>query len=141
MKNQSIIALGLFVILSSAVITTNAQSFGEPAIKILPTTQKGVVKVLYAYDQDNSNQPVTVKFFNDGGVIKKDEIKQGTFKKGFLKKYDIRQMASMSSNVWIEVSSANITATYKLNDSMDGNSFVPTLLSASEIHQFVAANH
>jgi hypothetical protein len=141
MKNQSIIVLGLFAILSSAVITTNAQSFGEPAIKILPTSQKGILKVLYAYDQDNSNESVMVKFLNEGGVIKSDEIKQGTFTNGFLKKYDIRKMASMSNNVWIEVSSSNVTATYKLTESRDGNSFVPTLVSASQNHQFVAANH
>ncbi|CAN5471125.1 hypothetical protein BH09BAC3_BH09BAC3_34130 [soil metagenome] len=140
MKNQLIITLALFATLSSAVITVNAQTFDEPAIKILPTSQKGILKVLYAYDQDNSNQSVTVKFLNEGGVIKSDEIKQGTFTNGFLKKYDIRKMASISNNVWIEVSSSNVTATYKLDESRDGNSFVPTLVSATQTHQFVAAN-
>jgi len=122
MKIQSIFALGLIAILSSAIITANAQSQNEPAIKILQTSQKGILKVLYAYGNDHSNQSVKVKFFNNDEVIKSDEIKQGTFENGFLKKYDTHLMSP--NNFWIEVSAANVSVIYKLSN--DG-SFAPIL--------------
>jgi hypothetical protein len=134
MKIQTIIAAGLLVILSSAVVPTSAQSFDEPAVKILPTTQKGLLKVHYAYDAD---QGVNVRFYNEQGQILSDEVK-GAFPNGFSKKYDVRNITS--KNFWIEVTTANISVTYKLVASKDRETFVP-LLEKTAYNHVVASNN
>ncbi len=136
MKIQTIIAAGLLVILSTTVATTNAQSFDEPAVKILPTNQKGILKVLYAYD---ANQSVKITFFNDKGLILSDEVKGESLSNGFSKKYDVRNITSES--FWIEVASDNISVTYKLTESMDRKTYVPFLEKTTYSHSLVASNN
>ena len=81
MKTTSTIVAGLLVAaLSFAVVTSNAQTANEPAVKILPTNQEGILKVLYAYDTDQS---VEVTFFNEGGLITADKIKPAKDQHGF----------------------------------------------------------
>jgi hypothetical protein len=133
MKIQIIISVGLLVILGSAVSMTNAQSLDEPAVKILPTTQKGILKVHFAYHADQS---VNVRFFNEEGQILSDEIK-GTFPNGFSKKYNVRNITS--KNFWIEVASENISVTYKLIESNDRQTFEPVLEKTAYNHVMVAS--
>lgn len=128
MKTKSILAL---VVMLSAAFATNAQSI-EPAVKILPAGEKGMLKVLYAYDaQDN----VDVKFIGENGLLKSDRIKAGSFSKGFSKKYDVRRIKDKS--FWVEVSSAELTVRYKLIEGKDGN-FIPYLEKTTYNHPMVA---
>ncbi len=132
MKTRIIIT-GLFVaLLSSASIIANAQD--EPAVKILPTTQKGVLKVLYAYPVE---QAVDIKFYSDGELLASDRIKGKNFAHGFSKKYDMRNVTS--NGLWVEVSGSNITVTYKLVESADGKTFEPQLEKTTYHHALVAA--
>ncbi|NOT75801.1 MAG: hypothetical protein HOP08_12815 [Cyclobacteriaceae bacterium] len=135
MKAKAIITAGLFIILSSPIINTFAQTIDEPAIKILPTVQKGILKVLYAY---NNNEAVEVKFFNADGPIVTDKIKSGTFQNGFSKKYDVRKTSP--GDLWVEVSSEDLSVTYRLVESNDGKGFVPLLEKTTYNHQLVASN-
>lgn len=131
MKTRSIILSGLVVMLSAAF--TNAQSL-EPAVKILPAAEKGMLKILYAASTEKA---VDVKFISENGLIKSDRIKAGSFQKGFTKKYDV---SGIKANAfWVEVSSNEMTVRYKLIESKDRQSFVPYLEKTTYNHPLVAA--
>jgi len=119
MKTQSIILVLLVMIFGTAA---QAQEVNEPAIKILPTSQQGILKVLYAY---NSGQPVLVKFSDENTVLFSDKIKADSFKKGFSRKYDVRNIAAKT--FYVEVSSESLSVTYQLTKSEDGNDLIPVL--------------
>ena len=134
MKIQSLITAGL-LILSTSVIPVNAQQIDDPAVKILPTAQKGILKVLFAYDTDQS---VNVKFYNEEGELALDKIKGGTFHNGFSKKYNVRKLSS--GNFWVEVSTATMSVTYKITESRGGQTYTPLLEKTSYNHPLVASN-
>lgn len=114
MKTRTIILASLVTLFS---VSLYAQQTSEPAVKILPTDEKEVLKVLYAYDTD---QAVEVKFLSEDGVLTRDNIKASAFQNGFSKKYDVRNIKS--ANFWIEVSSPSLTVTYKMTESADQKS-------------------
>jgi hypothetical protein len=132
MKTKAILLAGLFMIYGAA----QAQEIFEPAVKILPTKDKGILKVLYAY---NTDQSVSVKFFNEDGVLLSDRVKANTFQKGFSKKYDVRKIGS--GNFFVEVSSARMSVTYKMIESQDGKNLIPVLEKASYMHPTVASSN
>ena len=132
MKTRSILLSGLVVMLSAAFTAANAQ-LDEPAVKILPSVEKGIIKVLYAIDSDKA---VEVKFLNESGLITLDKIKAGSFNKGFLKKYDISRIDGKS--FWVEVSSADLTVRYKMIKSKERKSFIPYLEKTTYNHPMVA---
>ena len=134
MKTLSIITAGLAIMLSASIGTINAQQIGEPAVKILPTNEKGILKIMYAYA---TNQPVTIVFYNEGGLLASDKVK-GDFRDGFSKKYDVRKV---SADFWIEVRSMELTVTFKMVESRDGQSFLPVLEKTTYNHALVAANN
>ena len=72
MKTKIIIA-GVIVAAVSVMTLRNAQAQDQqdPSVKIIPTTQKDVIKVIYAY---NSAEAVNVKFSNREEVLKTDKI-------------------------------------------------------------------
>jgi hypothetical protein len=132
MKTKAILLAGLFMIFGAA----QAQEIFEPAIKILPTSEKGILKVLYAY---NTGQSVRVKFFNEDGVMLSDQIQASSFQNGFLKKYDVRELDLRT--FFVEVSSPSVSATYKLTESKDRKSFVPALERASFKNPAIASSN
>jgi hypothetical protein len=133
MKTSSLIAAGLFMIFGFAA---QAQELLEPAVKILPTSEKGIVKVLYAYP---TGQSVNVKFVNEDGLIGSDRILAAAYQNGFTKKYDIRNMGSKS--FWVEVSSAKMSVTYKMVASKERGRFVPVLEKNTYLHPLTAASN
>lgn len=134
MKTRTIIIASMVALLSVSFFGTHAQQAGEPLVKILPTDEKGVLKVLYAYDTDEA---VEVKFLTEDGVLTRDKIKGSAFQNGFSKKYNVRNISSRS--FWIEVSSPNLTVTYKMTESKDRRSYVP-ILEKTTYNTLVAAN-
>lgn len=134
MKTRTMIIASLVTLFSASLFNANAQEIIEPAVKILPTDEKGVLKVLYAYDTD---QAVEVKFLNEEGVLTRDKIKATAFQNGFSKKYDVRNIRS--KNFWIEVSSPSLMVTYKMTESNDQRSYVP-ILEKTTYNTLVAAN-
>ena len=133
MKTQSIIIVVLVMLFGAAA---QAQELNEPAIKILPTSQQGILKVLYAY---NSGQPVLVKFSDENTVLFSDKIKANSFEKGFSKKYDVRQISAKT--FYVEVSSETITATYRLTRSEDSDVLTPFLENVSYQYPPVASRN
>ncbi len=134
MKTRTIIIASVVALFSVSFSSANAQQAGEPSVKILPTDQKGVLKVLYVSDTD---QPVEVKFLTKEEVLTSDKIKGTAFQNGFSKKYDVRNITSR--NFWIEVSSPSLTVTYKMTESKDRKSYVP-ILEKTTYNTLVAAN-
>lgn len=115
----------------TAFFSVTAQS-NDPAVKILPAAEQGILKVVYAHDSRN---PVVVKFIDESGLLKTDRISAGSFNHGFLKKYDVSRIQSRS--FWVEVSSGDLTVRYKLINDEKGR-LVPYLEQTTYNHPMVA---
>lgn len=132
MKTKTII-LGIFV----AIITTftfansNAQGLDEPAIKVVPTSEKDVVKVIYGY---HTNADVQVKFVSLDGTLKVDKINAKDFEEGFIRKYSLKDI--QRNDLRVEVSGSEVSATYFLKH-IDGR-WVAQLEKSSYNHPIVA---
>jgi len=110
MKTKIIIA-GVIVAAVSVMTLRNAQAQNQqsPSVKIISTTQKDVIKVIYAY---NSEESVNVKFSNREEVLKTDKISSKDFEGGFSKKYNVEQMDSKP--FWVEISNSALSVTYRM---------------------------
>ena len=135
MKIQTMIAAGLAVIASTA-FTAQAQTEMSPAIKVLPTNEAGVVKVLYAYE---TSKPVEVRFSNESGVLKRDFVKSNQFGNGFLKKYDVSAIDTRKFKV--EIIAENISVIYQLTESKKGKTYTSFLESTTYKQPLVASNN
>jgi hypothetical protein len=135
MKIQTIIAAGLAVVASTA-FSVQAQSELSPSIKVLPSTEEGVVKILYAYE---TSKPVEVRFSNENGILKTDFVKPGQFANGFLKKYDVSAIDTKKFRV--EIIADNVSVTYQLTESKKGKSYIPFLESTTYKQPLVASNN
>jgi len=78
-------------------------------VKIIPSAQDGVLKLVYGYPHAKS---VEVRFYNRDGIVVTDRINANEGEKGFIKKYDLRQLST--GVYWVEVSSPELSVTYKL---------------------------
>jgi hypothetical protein len=131
MKNRSIIVAGLVVLFSTVFFASNAQTT-NPAIKVLPTTKEGVVKLLVV---GASDEAVEVKFYNEDGFVESDAIKN--IEGGFNKKYDVRQI--MNRGFQMEVTAAGTSVTYKLGRA--NGKLTPYLVKTTYTYPMVASNN
>jgi hypothetical protein len=134
MKIQSIISAGFIAILSMSFVA-QAQTGAIEVVKILPSTEKGIIKILFAHEP---SQNVEVRFYNEDGLLKKDRIKASTFKKGFIKKYDVSAIDTRKFS--IDIDSESVSATYRLVESKGGKSYTALLERASYTQSLVASN-
>ena len=130
---KSIIVAGLVVLFATIFSNTQAQS--EVPVKILPSLQAGLMKVLFVH---GNQQSVNVKFYNDQGLYTLDVIEKESFKNGFLKRYDISLVGS--KDFWVEISlqDMSVTATYKMTKS-DHNTYEPQLENTTFNHSVLAS--
>lgn len=129
MKTKSIIVAGLVVLLSTVFFAGNAQT--TPAIKVLPTTKEGIVKLIVVGATDES---VDVKFYNEDGLVESDEINEQA--NGFNKKYDVRNI--MNRGFVMEVTAAGTSVTYKLTRS--NGKLLPYLVKTTYTYPLIASN-
>jgi len=129
MKTRSTIVAGLIVMLSTVFFASNAQSTA-PAIKVLPTTKEGIVKLLVVGATDEA---VDVKIYSDDGLAATDAIVSKS--EGFNKKYDVRQI--MNRGFVMEVSTAGTSVTYKLAKSK--GKVIPYLVKTTVTYPLVAS--
>src|SRR5579871_6353126 len=108
MKNRLKILAGLVVALILACGAVSAQN-DDPAVKILPSTEGGVLKILYAY---SSSEPVKITFTGAQDLNQIDYVRGSNFPTGFSKKYDIRNIEVDA--FWIEVKSSKLSVVYKM---------------------------
>jgi hypothetical protein len=122
-----IVALGCFA------ISAQAQTKDESAIKVLPTCTPGTIKVLHAASIENN---VNVTFLNRDGEILTDRI-TGIFPKGVMKRYDVSHIED--SNFLVQVSSKEVTVTYRVAASKDKKKYTPMLEKVEYHNQLVAS--
>lgn len=133
MKKQLMIAAALFV---ASVISYGAfaQQLDTQALKVLPTTQDGIVKVLVV---DTKSSPIEVRFFDEDGLIETDNISTKDGLTSFSKKYDVRKL--LRSKVRIEVSAADASVVYNLI-KLDNGKYTPVLTRETHSYPVLAGN-
>jgi len=120
---------GIIVMLSTVFFASNAQST-TPAIKVLPTTKDGIVKLLVVGPTEN---PVDVKIYSDEGLAATDAVKSNDL--GFNKKYDVRQI--MNRGFVMEVTASGTSVTYKFARS--NGKLIPYLVKTTYTYPLVAS--
>ena len=130
MKTGSTIVAGVFFLLITA-ITTQAQEVATAVAKVLPTSGKGVIKLLVS---DNPGKTVSVRFYNEDGLIASDLIK-GKDAKGFIKKYDLSRV--IPRQFWMTVDTENSSFTYAMTRENGG--IVAELREATQKYPVIAS--
>lgn len=116
MKTKTIIfGVAIAIIATFTLSTSHAQTQEQPAVKVVPTTQRDQLKVIYAYD---TNQSVEVRFLDSDGLVKNDIVNGKDFVGGFLKNYNVETMRGHA--FWIEIESPELLVTYKIMPSKSG---------------------
>ncbi|MFZ6008732.1 MAG: hypothetical protein ACOYXT_00170 [Bacteroidota bacterium] len=123
MKHKIIVSIGVVLFVVNKLL---AQSPEDPAVKILPTAQAGIVKVLFAREL---NQPLKVEFITEEGMIFTDKIKGGSYPKGLSKRYDVRYLDSKI--YWVKISTSHLSVTYRVAVLGNGMAFEPQLESTT----------
>jgi hypothetical protein len=123
----------LILAIGFVTIRANAQLQDESRVKILPTSRPGVLKLIHAITTD---EPVSVKFIDDQGVVESDEI-IGSFPTGLSKKYDVRNLGAKDFRM--EITSAHLSVTYHIVRSKDKKTFTPYL--EKTIHNYELAEN
>jgi hypothetical protein len=132
MKNKlMIIAIAAFALVGT---TSYAQSADESNVRILRTLKPGIIKLHYALE---TNEPLSVKFFTNAGLVGTDRI-TGEFPKGFSKKYDVREISGQE--YWIEVTSSRGATKYRVTPS-GKKAFTATLETAIDNQALVKRNN
>jgi hypothetical protein len=127
MKTGSLVSAGVFFLLFT-VASAQAQT---PVTKVLPTNGKGVIKLLVA---ENQGRTVSVKFYNDDGMIASDAI-QGKDARGFIKKYDLSRL--LYRTFWMEVNTETATFVYAITKS--GDEISAELRESTHTYPIIAA--
>lgn len=131
MKTRSWFAAGMFFLLFSVSSAYAQDQLNQPVAKVLPAKGKDVIKLLVA---DNPGKTVSVKFYNREGVLGTDEV-TGSDASGFVKKYNLFQIADR--NFWMEVRTESATFTYII--TKDANGIVAELREATHTYPVLAA--
>jgi hypothetical protein len=116
MKTKTLI-LGVVIAVISALTVSHAkaQDGQLPAVKIIPTDEQDVIKVIYGYD---SREPVTVTFLGEDGIFFQDRVQGENLSNGFSKKYKVRPVPG--KEIRVEVSSTELSVKYLLTVSRNG---------------------
>jgi len=125
----------MMVLLSILSICVKAQTTEESRVKILPTPDKNIVKVLYANEITNG---LEVRFLYDGQTIDTDKIR-GTYATGISKRYDVTRFKN--KNFQIKVVSPEMTVTYTMTPAPNGKGFAPMLEQTTVNHLLVRKNN
>lgn len=104
----------LVAIVASLSVNQAAAQTAAPAVKVIPTSNKDVIKLIYGYDAEQ----VDIKFSDASGIITSDRVKGKNFEGGFNKKYRVER--NTNNDFWIEVSSADLAVTYRMTAGANG---------------------
>ncbi len=136
-KKLTLTIIGIVTSISSMLYAQpiSAQSRTAAFVKILPTTQSGVIKVLHAQE---SESPVLIKFTTQDGEVGQDQVVRSKYEKGFTKKYDVSKI--QGKDFWIEVTTAETSVTYHIVTDKKKKTFDAYLEKISYDHT-VASNN
>lgn len=121
------------VFICFATLRIVAQSPDETKIQILRTDQPDVIRVVYAKEIKDH---VTVTFRTTRGNVARDRIKGNDLPKGFSKRYNVCVLNRQ--DFWIEITSPEMTAIYRIVPQGDGERFTSHLEKTIYNHRLVA---
>ncbi len=108
------IAVLLLVATSMSAFSVNPPE-NRKNVQVLPA-QAGTLKVLYV---NEGEKKVTVKIFNETGLLFKDEVKIKDTDNGFIKRYDVSELEG--SKFWIEVGDSKMSTKFQITQDASGN--------------------
>lgn len=133
MKTKITLVAGFaMALIMLAFQNSNAQATNEPAVKVVPAG--GAIKVIYA---QGGEQAVLVKFLDQDNIALTDRIDSKNFDKGFIKRYDIKSVKG--DTFWVEVSTRDFSALYKLTRDSKKSTWQSTLESATYTYNLLAS--
>ena len=130
--SRIIVLIGMLAFLGG---TLQAQALDESLVKITPTANPHVLKVIYGAETFG---PLDVKFIANGGVVGSDKIEVGSYPTGISKRYDFKNINE--SDFWIEVTSPQMSVTYRISPLRNGG-FTPHLEKATYYQAVVRRNN
>ncbi|MFZ5970599.1 MAG: hypothetical protein ACOYXA_03310 [Bacteroidota bacterium] len=134
MKTRTLLTVAAFAAALLISTGTNAQLSVEPQVKVIPTSERGIIKVVYAQPTSHA---VDVKFIDNTGVFLTDRIQSHISEKGFIKRYNMARLKGETYT--IELSSPEMTVTYQLKESAN-QKWYAVLTSTTYNHALVAKN-
>ncbi len=87
----------------------------EKNVQVLPATA-GTLKVLYF---NGNEKNITVRIFNENGLIFKDKVKISEDQAGFIKRYDVSKIES--SEFWVEIGDSDVSSKFRVLQDEKGN--------------------
>lgn len=106
------------------------QQSNQTGAKILPSGEKGLVKLLYVNPREKQ---VSVNFYGEKGLLFNEKIKTHQFKNGFIKYYDLKSLKP--GKYWIEIADSEMLVKYEMTftDSTMWVSYWNSYLPKTEI--------
>jgi|SRR5688572_25307508 len=130
--SRIIVLIGMLAFLGGKL---QAQVLDEPLVKITPTANPHILKVIYGAETFG---PLNVKFITRSGVVGSDKIEVGSYPTGISKRYDFKYINE--SDFWIEVTSPQMSVTYRISPLRNGG-FTPYLEKATYYQAVVRRNN
>lgn len=127
-----IVLIGMLAFLGNNL---QAQSLDEALVKIVPTANPGIIKVIYGAE---TLGPVNISFVTNKGEVGSDKIEVGSYPTGISKRYNIKFINE--SDFWVKVTSPQMAVTYRITP-LDNGSFTTTLEKASYYQAIVRRNN
>ncbi|GAA0892018.1 hypothetical protein GCM10009122_16970 [Fulvivirga kasyanovii] len=98
----------LFLLIGAGAMAQDQQN-SQIGAKILPTGEKGLVKLLYV---NPGEKQVSVNFYGEKGLLFNEKIKSNQFKNGFVKYYDLKSLKP--GKYWVEIADSEISVRYEM---------------------------
>src|SRR5687768_7431134 len=127
-----IVLIGMLTFLGNNI---QAQDLHETLVKIVPTANPGIIKIIYGAE---TLGPVSISFVTNKGEVGSDKIKVGSYPTGISKRYNIKSISDRG--FWVKVSSPQLSVTYRVSP-LDNGSFTTTLEKASYYQAIVRRNN
>ena len=115
MKTQAkFLAIVLLIASSMTAFAVNPPD-SKKNIQVLPA-QAGTLKVLY-FNPTEKN--VTIRMYNDNGLLFKDVVKVNKEEQGFIKRYDVSQIECQE--FWVEIGDKDQASKFRIKKDAKGN--------------------
>ncbi len=134
MKTQVKIFATLFLMITSLAAFSVDPPNTEKNVQVLPA-EAGTLKILYINPDEKQ---VTVRIYNEQGLVFKDLVKIKDNEKGFIKRYDITSMKC--DEFWVEIGDSDMASKFRVKKDADGNLWATYWDDFSQHSPAVAAN-
>ncbi len=115
MKTQIKLLATVFLLVSSFAAFSIDPPANKTNVQVLPATA-GTLKVLY-FNPDEKN--VTVRIYDEKGLLFKDLVKIDKDQDGFIKRYDVSEIKC--SEFWVEIGDKDQATKFRVTQDAKGN--------------------